>query len=198
MRSNHILVVESDEALREAVIGTVGVAVPAVGTGSGSEALRLLEELSPAMVLMNLQLGDMDGFTVLERIRGQLPEARVIVTSDSGNYDLVCRVTDIGVGDFLEKPYSTEDLFHMRELERSYRQEMNPPNSVISNGVLMQRLLVDMGLKLESVDNCVRSLMRELPKDHPRRKQVEKIRKEVSDLHSIVADCIAQARTTLM
>jgi len=75
---------------------------------------------------------------------------------------------------------------------------MNPPNSVISNGVLMQRLLVDMGLKLESVDNCVRSLMRELPKDHPRRKQVEKIRKEVSDLHSIVADCIAQARTTLM
>jgi len=124
MRSNHILVVESDEALREAVIGTVGVAVPAVGTGSGSEALRLLEELSPAMVLMNLQLGDMDGFTVLERIRGQLPEARVIVTSDSGNYDLVCRVTDIGVGDFLEKPYSTEDLFQSlnNSMQRVSRQ----------------------------------------------------------------------------
>ena len=70
-------------------------------------------------MILNLQLWDMDGFEVLEKVREKLPEARVIVTSDSGNFDLVCRVTDIGIGDFLEKPYCTEDLFH--SLDNSIR-----------------------------------------------------------------------------
>ncbi|MCK4772988.1 MAG: response regulator [Candidatus Latescibacteria bacterium] len=115
MKINRVLVIESDDALREAVLSAFSVAVQAFGASTGKEALQLLEELSPTIVLLNLQLQDMDGFTVLECVRERLSGARVIVTSDSGNYDLVCRVTEVGVGDFLEKPYSTEDLFNSFE-----------------------------------------------------------------------------------
>ncbi len=108
---NRILVIESDDALRNAITGALGVAVHVFGAASGKEALRLLEEYAPTKVILNLQLKDMDGFTLLERIQEKLPNARIIVTSDSGKYDLVCRVAKSGVDEFLEKPFSTKDLF---------------------------------------------------------------------------------------
>ncbi len=108
---NRILVIESDDALRNAITGALGVAVHVFGAASGKEALRLLEEYAPTKVILNLQMNDMDGFTLLEKIQTKLPKTRVIITSDSGEYDLVCRVTESGVDEFLEKPYSTKDLF---------------------------------------------------------------------------------------
>jgi len=69
---------------------------------------------------------------------------------------------------------------------------------MIANNTLMQRLLVDVGLKLESVDNGIRHLMRELPTDHPRRKELEKIRAEVVALHSMIVDCMTQASASVL
>ena len=118
-RRNCVLVVESDDTLREAVTGALKVAVPALGAATGREAIQLLDEMSPTTILLNMQLEDMDGLAVLEHVRSRLPCANVIVTSDSGDYNLVRRVIEIGVGDFLEKPYNTEDLF--RSLDNSVR-----------------------------------------------------------------------------
>ena len=108
---NRILVIESDDALRNAMTGALGVEEHVFGAASGKEALRLLDEYAPTKVILNLQLKDVDGFTLLDRIQEKLPNARVIVTSDSGKYDLVCRATKSGVDEFLEKPYSTKDLY---------------------------------------------------------------------------------------
>ena len=108
---NSILVIESDDALRKAITDALGVTVLAFGAASGKEAMRLLDEHAPAKVILNLQMKDMDGFTLLERIQEKLPNSRVIATSDSGKYDLVCRAAKSGVDEFLEKPYSTKDLF---------------------------------------------------------------------------------------
>lgn len=108
---NSILVIESDDALRKALTDALGVTVHVFGAASGKEAMRLLDEHAPTKVILNLQMKDMDGFTLLERIQEKLPNSRVIATSDSGKYDLVCRAAKSGVDEFLEKPYSTKDLF---------------------------------------------------------------------------------------
>ena len=118
-RRNKVLVLESDDALREAVIGALGVAISAVGARTGIEALRLMDEISPTIVLANVQISDMDGIELLEQIRERLPGSKVIVTSDSGDYGLVNRVMKLGVGDFLEKPYGMDDLYH--SLDNSVR-----------------------------------------------------------------------------
>lgn len=114
-RRSRILVVEGDEVLREAIANALGVAIPTVGAASAGEALRLLSESTPGMVLLNLQIPDMPGIELLKKVRQRLEPAKVIVTSDSGDYDLVRRVNEVGVGDFLEKPYRLEDLFHAVE-----------------------------------------------------------------------------------
>lgn len=114
-----VLVLESDDALREAIVGALEVAVATVSARTGREALRLLEESSPSIVLLNVQVRDMDGIEFLRQVRMRLPDTKVIVTSDSGDYRLVRRVIELGIGDFLEKPYEIEDLFH--SLDNSVR-----------------------------------------------------------------------------
>ena len=91
----------------------------AVGARTGGEALKLMDDISPTIVLANIQISDMDGIELLEQIRARLPGSKVIVTSDSGDYGLVAQVMKLGVGDFLEKPYGMDDIYH--SLDNSVR-----------------------------------------------------------------------------
>lgn len=114
-----VLVLESDDALREAIVGALEVAVSAVGAGTGREALALLEQVAPSIVLLNVQVRDMDGLEFLRHVRCRLPDTKVIVTSDSGDYRLVQRVIEMGIGDFLEKPFGIGEL--LNSLDNSVR-----------------------------------------------------------------------------
>jgi len=114
-----VLVLESDDTLREVIVGALEIAVAAIGARTGQEALRLLEEYHPSIVLLNVQVRDMDGVDFLRRVRRRLPDTKVIVTSDSGDYRLVRQVIELGIGDFLEKPYDIGDLFN--SLDNSVR-----------------------------------------------------------------------------
>ena len=114
-----VLVLESDDTLREAIVGALEVAVTTVSARTGREALRLLEETSPSIVLLNVQVRDMDGLEFLREVRRRLPDSKVIVTSDSGDYRLVRQVIELGIGDFLEKPYEIGELYH--SLDNSVR-----------------------------------------------------------------------------
>ncbi len=63
---------------------------------------------------------------------------------------------------------------------------------MIAYNAQMQRLLIDLGLKLEAFDTTVRFLMRDLPSDHPGMKDIERIRADVSSLQAVIVDCITQ------
>ena len=114
-----VLVLESDDTLREAIVGALEVAVATVGARTGREALRLFEESPPSIILLNVQIRDMDGVEFIRQVRERLPDTKVIVTSDSGDYQLVKQVIELGIGDFHEKPYEIEDLYH--SLDNSVR-----------------------------------------------------------------------------
>jgi CheY-like chemotaxis protein len=55
---------------------------------TGAEALALAAELAPAVVLLDVQLPDLDGFEVAERLRRMENPPQVILTStrDSGDF----------------------------------------------------------------------------------------------------------------
>jgi len=144
-RRNRVLVVESDRALRDAVTGALAVAVPVQGARTGYEARRMLDEFIPTIVVMNLQLDDSSGLDLLRLVRDRLSGSKVIVTSDSGDSELVDRVTALGVCDFLEKPYSTVELF--RSLENSVRGISSP----IDDRILAARYHEKSRLRLRSL-----------------------------------------------
>lgn len=119
-----LLVLETDRALREAILYALRGILPVEGTGNGSRFLSMIEECLPGMVLLNLQIEDMDPFTVLAQVRVRMPASKVIVTSNSGDFNLVHRVNEYGVGDFIEKPYSLEDLY--QSVDNSVRGVLAP------------------------------------------------------------------------
>ena len=91
---------------READIAVVGEAL------SGQEALRLVEELAPDVVLLNTTLPDMAGLVVLRRLREPHPEVQVLMM---GVYGYVYRALVGGATGYL---YKDEKLGEIGELVR--------------------------------------------------------------------------------
>ena len=68
--TGRVMIVEDDEAVRKLVESTLGRdGWNVFGAGDGQAALDLLDEATPDVVLLDLMLPVMDGFTFLEKLR---------------------------------------------------------------------------------------------------------------------------------
>lgn len=74
---------------------------------NGSEALEKISEVHPDLVLLDLQMPVMDGFQVIEHLRGQPLPVVVIVTAYNEH---AIRAFENGAVDYLLKPVSEERL----------------------------------------------------------------------------------------
>ncbi len=78
----------------------------------GEEAIQSVEQLKPALVLLDLWMHRGDGMQVLEYLNRKAPEdhPRVIVLTAHGRVPVVVKAMRLGASDFLEKPTTPEDL----------------------------------------------------------------------------------------
>ncbi len=79
-------------------------------TTSGIEALGLYRSVSPDLVVTDLALDEMDGMTVLEELKKFDPAAKVILTTDNADKNMITRAFRMGVLDVFEKPIDPEFL----------------------------------------------------------------------------------------
>ncbi|NIP87510.1 MAG: response regulator, partial [Gammaproteobacteria bacterium] len=79
-----------------------------VAAADGREALGRLEESDFDLVLLDIMMPEMDGYTVLERLResGRLATLPVIVISALDDFDSVVRCIEMGAEDYLPKPFN--------------------------------------------------------------------------------------------
>jgi two-component system OmpR family response regulator len=77
---------------------------------TGGEALLAAETFAPTLIVLDVMLPDLDGFTVLRRLRDSGVEAPVVfVTARDSTEDRVAGLT-IGGDDYVTKPFSLEEL----------------------------------------------------------------------------------------
>ncbi len=81
-----------------------------ISASSGQAALAALHELTPAAVLLDIGLPDIDGFEVLRRMRAAGSSVPVIVLTARG--DEIDRVVglELGADDYVVKPFSPREL----------------------------------------------------------------------------------------
>lgn len=79
-------------------------------TTSGVEALELFKSFSPDLVVTDAILAEMDGIALLEQLKNFDPSARVILTTDNADKNMITRAFRTGVLDVLEKPIDPESL----------------------------------------------------------------------------------------
>ncbi|GAA0804744.1 response regulator transcription factor [Spirilliplanes yamanashiensis] len=136
-----VLVVEDDRELRELVRRYLERAGHAVHTtGSGAQALRLLETTRPAAMVLDLGLPDIDGLEVLAAARdgGEVPV--VVLTARSAVEDRVDGLRR-GADDYVTKPFSPTELV-LRVEAVLHRSRAGPARPAVT-GYGAGRLLID-------------------------------------------------------
>ena len=109
MAGEHILVVDDEPAIQAALRGVLedeGYRVTAVG--SGAQALAVLADEAPEVVLLDVWMPGMDGLETLVQIKQLRPETVVVMISGHGTIETAVRATRLGAWDFIEKPLSLE------------------------------------------------------------------------------------------
>ncbi|MGB5218492.1 MAG: sigma-54 dependent transcriptional regulator, partial [Smithella sp.] len=78
--------------------------------GSGEEALKILEEEMPQLMLLDVWLPGMDGLDTLKAIKKINPQILVIIMSGHGTIETAVKATKLGAFDFIEKPLSLDKI----------------------------------------------------------------------------------------
>ena len=78
----------------------------------GEAALRLIEEVQPDVVLMDLRMPGMDGLEAIERIHATLTQIAVVILTTYNEDELMLRGLRAGACGYLLKDINRETLFH--------------------------------------------------------------------------------------
>src|SRR6266699_5315160 len=80
-----------------------------IPASNGQQALEEIEEQVPDLVLLDVMMPKMDGFTVCQRVREFSTVPIIIVTARGQDQDKV-RGLDLGADGYLTKPFSVDEL----------------------------------------------------------------------------------------
>ncbi len=112
----NILVVEDDEALRDALLITLEAAGhKASGADGGPAALALIERQPFHMVISDLRMAPMDGLQLLAEIRARRPGLPVLLMTAFGDVDKAVAAMRGGACDFMLKPFEPKALLDQIE-----------------------------------------------------------------------------------
>jgi len=90
--------------------------------GDGQEAVSKARELSPDLVLMDVDMPQMSGLTATEILRREQPGVKVLILSMHGEPDYVLRILQTGARGYVLKDASAEQL--LKAIETVYAGEV--------------------------------------------------------------------------
>jgi diguanylate cyclase (GGDEF)-like protein len=112
---HRVLVVDDDRNLRKIISTNLELAGFAVETASdGAEALSMIENLQPDIVLLDLMMPYMDGYEVAKRIRNHqnpsIANVPIIILTAKGETEDKLRGFEAGADDYITKPFGPQEL----------------------------------------------------------------------------------------
>ena len=104
--ADKILIVDDDPAIRKLLEKVMrSNEMETTAADSGPAALRLLASNTYDLILMDIMLGDMEGFDVIKRLRSQgIKTPVMIVSGRNEDYDSLYGLS-IGADDYITKPF---------------------------------------------------------------------------------------------
>lgn len=112
---NRVLVVDDVEINRDILEGILEEDFEVLTAGNGVEALQVISENKDiSVVLLDLIMPRMDGFSVLEELKNRdlLRRLPVIIISGDDSVENETRCFDFGIADFVKKPFNAAIVKH--------------------------------------------------------------------------------------
>lgn len=140
---SQILIVDDDPALLQALpealtirIGDVRVEV----ADSGMAALERIKKVDYDVIISDIKMPGLDGFTLLERVVTLRPETPVLLITGHGEHDLAIRALRADAYDYVQKPIdrdyfvaSVKRALQLRQLRRQVEQQRQALNRYASS-----------------------------------------------------------------
>ncbi|OQX20239.1 MAG: hypothetical protein BWK76_02020 [Desulfobulbaceae bacterium A2] len=131
---SRILIIDDQEINREIceiILAPLKAAI--VTAADGEEGLRLAREQAPDLILLDIMMPKMDGYTMLQHLRRDPGLARipVLMLTARSDTDSVVKALNMGANDYLRKPFEDEEmlarasnLLHARLLEKRLEEDL--------------------------------------------------------------------------
>src|SRR5438067_6859381 len=122
-----------------------------LAASNGRQALELIENNSLDLVLLDVMMPRMDGFTVCYRVREFSSVPIILVTARGQDQDKI-RGLDLGADDYLTKPFSVDELLaRVRAVLRRAQFTANDASSSVRTTQTIGDMTIDYAQHLVSI-----------------------------------------------
>ncbi|BCL76280.1 sigma-54-dependent Fis family transcriptional regulator [Jeongeupia sp. HS-3] len=170
-----VLFIDDEEMIRHASCQTLNLAGFNVeGLADAESALPLLQANFPGVIVCDVRLPGIDGLQFLARSVAQDPELPVVLVTGHGDVAMAVQAMRAGAYDFIEKPFSSEQLIEV------VRRAIEKRTLVLENRQLRRELQRRSGIEA--------TLLGKGP-------SIEQLRRRITDLASTDADVLVFGET---
>jgi len=108
---NKVLIIDDEHSFRDLYTQTLSdLNISIITASSGEEALSIIEKQDLNLVISDIKMGDMDGITLLNRVKKVNPELPFLLVTAYANIKDAVSSLKLGAIDYLEKPIDLNEL----------------------------------------------------------------------------------------
>jgi DNA-binding NarL/FixJ family response regulator len=107
---------------------------------NGMQLMNLLKHIKPDVILLDIHMPIMDGYTTLPEIKKLYPEMKVIMLSMNNDPSIITKMMEIGANSYLTKESDSETIY--QAIKTCYEQEFffnDLTNKALLNGLRMKK-----------------------------------------------------------
>jgi two-component system OmpR family response regulator len=154
MTTARVLVVDDDASVRATVADSLRLAgYTAIEATDGAAAVDLATRESYDLVILDVNMPRVDGFTVLEKLRRRKADLPVIMLTARGEREDVVRGLKLGADDYVRKPFGLEEF--LLRVSAVLRRASGPETSAV---ITCGDVVLDLGATTAKHDGLEVSL----------------------------------------
>ena len=168
-----ILIVDDEEDIRVVLkISLSDLGYEVFTAENGEEALRILKETNPPIVLTDIRMPVMDGIELLRKIKDGDPETEVIMITGHGDMDLAIKSLKHEATDFITKPIKEDILeialkraherISMRRQLKEYTEHLEELVREKSAKLVEAERLIAVGQVVEGLSSAMKNIVEDL------------------------------------
>ncbi|HEX2608587.1 MAG TPA: response regulator transcription factor [Flavisolibacter sp.] len=120
---------------------------------NGMQLLNLLKHIKPDVILLDIHMPILDGYSTLPEIKKLYPEMKVIMLSMNNDPSIITKMMEIGANSYLTKESDSETIY--QAIRTCYEQEFffnDLTNKALLNGLRMKKPQDSMGPEVQLTD----------------------------------------------
>jgi DNA-binding NtrC family response regulator len=122
-RKIKVLVVDNEVEFASTLVERLRLRnIVAKGVFSGEDALSMITDCSPDVIILDLQMPDMSGLNVLSKVKDLDPSIEVILLTGHGSFEAGITGMELGAFDYIIKPVDLTLL--MEKIAEAYKKRL--------------------------------------------------------------------------